>query len=95
MVRETLLFRVFLIMAVPVLLVCSFFTAAKAQEELIPGQELLKNGNFSDELKFNLYTESGGNAALNIQNGELQIDVNKIGRVGHAIQPYYDGFRLN
>ena len=95
MTRGTLLFRVFLIMAVPVLLVCSCFTAVTAQGELIPGQELLKNGDFSSDLLFNLYTESGGNAALSIQNGELQVDVNKIGRVGHAIQPYYDGFRLN
>ena len=66
----------------------------KGQNELIPGEELLKNGDFSDELNFSLYTESGGNAVLGIENGELQVDVSRIGRVGHAIQPYYDGFRL-
>ena len=77
-----------------VLFLGSAFIGAGAEDGPVPGQELLKNGDFSDELRFNLYTESGGNAALSIADGELQVDVSKIGRVGHAIQPYYDGFRL-
>ena len=94
MSRKALIFRIFFIIAGLLLIFSSSATGTKAQEELIPGQELLKSGDFSDELKFNLYTESGGNAALSIENGELQVDVSKIGRVSHAIQPYYDGFRL-
>ncbi len=65
-----------------------------ADGDPVQGTELLTNGDFSGPLKFNLYQESGGNASVQIQNGELRIDVNSIGRVTHAVQPYYDGFRL-
>ena len=73
-------------------LVLSF--AAMAEVTLTPGEELLKGADFSGSLKFGLYTESGGNAELSIDDGELLVDVSSIGRVGHAIQPFYDGFRL-
>ena len=83
----------FILMAVVVLfLVLSF--AAMAEVTLTPGEELLKDADFSGSLKFGLYTESGGNAELLIDEGELLVDVSSIGRVSHAIQPYYDGFRL-
>ena len=68
--------------------------AAQAEDVPEPGAELLKNGGFDDPLLFQLYTESGGSAQLSIVDGELQVDVASIGRVGHAIQPYYDGFKL-
>ena len=67
---------------------------AIAEVTLTPGEELLKNADFSESLKFGLYTESGGNAELSIDEGALLVDVSSIGRVSHAIQPYYDGFRL-
>ena len=76
-----------------VLLVSLPFSRASA-EDLVPGEEMLINGDFSGPQKFQLYKESGGNATLSIVDGELQIDVSKIGRVAHAIQPYYDGFKL-
>lgn len=65
--------------------------AAVAEEA---GEELLKNGDFSQALTWQLYTESGGAAQLAIEDGELAVDVSAIGGVGHAIQPYYDGFKL-
>ena len=68
--------------------------AAFAAGELTEGEELLKNGDFSDPLLFQLYKESGGAAAISIVDGQLQVDVSAIGRVAHAIQPYYDGFGL-
>lgn len=58
------------------------------------GEELLNNGDFSQALNWRLYTESGGAATLSIADGELAVDVSAIGGVGHAIQPYYDGFKL-
>lgn len=91
---KTVIFRSFVIMAGLILFVFPSFIGAKAEDDLVPGRELLVNGDFSDELKFSLYTESGGTASLGIENGVLQVDVSKIGLVGHAIQPYYDGFRL-
>ena len=67
---------------------------ALAEDEQQPGQELLKDADFSGPLRFQLYTESGGAAKLAIVDGELQVDVTSVGRVEHAIQPYYDGFKL-
>ena len=77
-----------------ILAVVSIPMAALAEDVEVPGEELLINGDFSDPLRFQLYSESGGSAQLSIVDGELQVDVTAIGRVGHAIQPYYDGFKL-
>ena len=83
------------ISALLLMLVCIFHPfSVIAGDNLTPGEELLVNGDFSGPLKFNLYKESGGNAALSIDNEELLIDVSRIGHVAHAIQPYYDGFKL-
>ena len=91
---QSLLLHVIRFLTGAVLVLGSAFIGVSAEDGPVPGQELLRNGDFSDELRFNLYTESGGSAVLSIEDGELQVDVSKIGRVGHAIQPYYDGFRL-
>ena len=87
--RRTIVMSMILILLISVL---PF--EARAEEMLISGEELLENGDFSAPLKFQLYKESGGNASISIADGELLIDVSKIGRVAHAIQPYYDGFKL-
>ena len=76
------------------LLALALVLGGLALAEETPGQELLKNGDFSQPLTWQLYTESGGVAQLGIEDGEMKIDVASIGRVGHAIQPYYDGFKL-
>lgn len=73
----------------PVLLALLLAAAGVAE-----GAELLTNGDFSQPLNWQLYTESGGAAQLSVVDGELVVDVEDIGRVGHAIQPYYDGFAL-
>ena len=82
----------------PALLALAILAAAVpglAGEAEAPGEELLKNGDFSGPLNWQLYTESGGSAALSVADGELRVDVSDVGRVAHAIQPYYDGFRLS
>ena len=66
--------------------------AAEAEQE--PGQELISNGDFSGALNWQLYTESEGKADLAVENGELVVNVHNGGKVEHAIQPYYDGFKL-
>ncbi|MBR6089164.1 MAG: glycoside hydrolase family 9 protein [Anaerolineaceae bacterium] len=76
------------------LLLAIFFRGAFAADVPDAGEELLNNGDFSGELNFNLYKESGGNAALSIDNGEFLVDISSVGRVSHAVQPYYDGFSL-
>ncbi len=82
-----------ILLAVVIFSLVLFFNAI-AEVTLTPGEELLKNADFSESLKFGLYTESGGNAELSIEEGELLVNVSSIGLVSHAIQPYYDGFRL-
>ena len=67
---------------------------ALAEAVEAPGTELLKNGDFSAPLLFRLYSESGGEARLSVVDGEMQVDVASLGSVGHAVQLYYDGFKL-
>ena len=50
-----LLLALLLLLSLPAL-------SAGAEEALEPGVELLDNGDFSGPLKFQLYTESGGEA---------------------------------
>ena len=94
MCRKHFTFRKPVMLLAVVLLSLALSFAAMAEVTLTPGEELLKDADFSGPLKFGLYTESGGNAGLSIEEGELLVDVSSIGRVSHAIQPYYDGFRL-
>ena len=68
--------------------------AGRAEQEQEAGQELLNGLEFGGSLNVQLYKESGGAAVLSIVDGELQVDVQDVGRVEHAIQPYYDGFKL-
>ena len=68
--------------------------AAGAEQKQEAGQELLSGLDFGGALNVQLYKESGGAADLSIVDGELQVDVQDVGRVEHAIQPYYDGFKL-
>ncbi len=68
--------------------------AAGAEAEQEPGQELLSGLDFEGALNVQLYKESGGAAELSIVDGELQVDVQDVGKVEHAIQPFYDGFKL-
>ena len=94
MTRTFFVIRIAVVLAGLLLFLFPAFAGVRAGDDPLPGQELLADGDFSGELKFHLYTESGGSAALSIEDGELKVDVSQIGRVGHAIQPYYDGFRL-
>lgn len=63
-------------------------------EETIQGN-MIENGDFSDGTdKFVVYT-NGGNCNMNVNSdGELQIDISKLGNVEHGIQVYYDGFEM-
>ena len=72
----------------------SMVCAVAAEQEQEPGQELLNGTDFSGGLNFQLYTESQGKADLAVENGELVVNVHNGGKVEHAIQPYYDGFKL-
>ena len=58
------------------------------------GEELLRGGDFSRDLAWQLYTESGGAAKLSVADGEMAVDVSAVGSVAHAVQPYCDGFGL-
>lgn len=59
------------------------------------GINLLLDGDFSGEMmKWALYTESGGLAEVSKQDGQCVIDVKDCGSVSHAVQIYYDGFKM-
>ena len=82
------------LMMILALVLCTGPAAAGAEAEQEPGQELLSGLDFEGTLNVQLYKESGGAAELSIVDGELQVDVQDVGKVEHAIQPFYDGFKL-
>lgn len=63
-------------------------------EEVILGNQI-ENGDFSNGTdKFNTYT-NGGNCNISVNmDGELQVDISKLGNVEHGVQIYYDGFEI-
>ena len=61
----------------------------------ITGENLMKNGDFSDpELSWGTYFEGGSGELFINDKQELQFDVQKLGSVNWANQVNYDGFRL-
>ncbi|MCR5673246.1 MAG: glycoside hydrolase family 9 protein [Lachnospiraceae bacterium] len=59
-------------------------------EQLIPG------GDFSETNSFwGIYTESGGSANFGISGGKMEVKISDPGKVGHAVQLYCDGFKLD
>ncbi len=65
----------------------------EAEETL--GENMIQNGDFSDDLtNWVLYTEGGSAVQLVNSDGEMEIQVSSPGTKEHAIQPYYDGFSL-
>lgn len=66
----------------------------EATEEEVQGN-LIENGDFSNGTdKFEVYT-NGGSCSMNVNSdGELQIDITKLGNVEHGVQLYYDGFEM-
>ena len=59
------------------------------------GKNLITTGDFSsDNGGWGLYTQSGGNASVDITGGKLVVRIADPGRVGHGVQLYYDGFEL-
>ena len=81
-----------IVLALALSLAMAGTAAAEAEQE--PGEELISNGDFSGALNWQLYTESEGKADLAVEDGELVVNVHNGGKVEHAIQPYYDGFKL-
>lgn len=70
-------------------------TEEVTEEEAGDGN-LLSNGDFSNgDEGFYLYTNTGAaNMKVN-QEGQLQVDISKIGMVEHGVQIYHDGFSLS
>ncbi|MCR5701017.1 MAG: glycoside hydrolase family 9 protein [Lachnospiraceae bacterium] len=69
---------------------------ADASDEIQPGVNLIKGGDFSDGVgTFGTYTTNGGSVKLDVNDdGELQIDIANIGTVEHGVQVFYDGFAM-
>lgn len=60
------------------------------------GENRVVNGDFSAEDNYwSIYTESGGNGAIALQDGALVVSVDSIGEVGHGLQIYYDRMSLS
>lgn len=68
--------------------------AEEDTEEEVQGN-LIQNGDFSEGTdKFETYT-NGGSCSMNVNSdGELQLDITKLGNVEHGVQLYYDGFEM-
>lgn len=79
---------------------------AKPTEETLPAEEVKKDG---EEQKGNLipggsfdesnsmwgiYTESGGSASYAVKDGQMEVVIERTGRVKHAVQIYCDGFKV-
>ena len=61
----------------------------------IVGENLMKNGDFSDpELLWGTFFEGGSGELFINDKQELQFDAQKLGSVNWANQVNYDGFRL-
>ncbi len=62
---------------------------------LVTGENMLKNGDFSEGTDpWYLYCQNG-NAELGINdNGELDVDIKSVGTVYHGVQLYHEGFSL-
>ena len=76
------------------LLVCALLALCSTAAAEPAGAEMIAGGDFEGALRFSLYTESGGDAAISITDGALTVNVAAVGTVPHAVQPYYDGFSL-
>ncbi len=64
-------------------------TEEEQKGNLIPG------GYFNEiDNKWGLYKESGGEGATVVKDGQLEVTIEKIGTVKHAVQVYCDGFEL-
>lgn len=56
---------------------------------LIPGGSFDESNNM-----WGIYTESGGIASYTVKDGQMEVAIEKTGRVKHAVQIYCDGFRV-
>lgn len=56
---------------------------------------LIPGGSFdAPEPMWALYSESGGDGAFAVAEGELKVSIRNAGRVAHAVQIYCDGFEI-
>lgn len=64
-------------------------TEEEQKGNLIPG------GYFNKiDYKWGLYKESGGQGATAVKDGQLEVTVENVGTVKHAVQVYCDGFQV-
>ena len=62
---------------------------------LITGENMLKNGDFSEGTDPWYTFCQNGNAEIGVNdNGELDVDIKSVGTVAHGVQLYHDGFSL-
>ena len=64
-------------------------TEEEQKGNLIPGGYFNKIDN-----KWGLYKESGGQGSTAVKDGQLEVTIEKIGTVKHAVQVYCDGFEV-
>ncbi len=64
-------------------------TEEEQKGNLIPGGYF----NIADP-KWGLYKESGGTGATALKDGQMEVQIEKVGTVKHAVQVYCDGFEV-
>ena len=66
-----------------------------AAPALAQGENLLLNGDFSQGMaNWGVYTESGGQGKLTVQDRKGLLDIGKSGTLDYSVQLSYDGFKL-
>ena len=61
---------------------------------LVTGENMLKNGDFSEGTDPWYTFCQNGNAELSVNDGALDVDIKSVGTVAHGVQLYHDGFSL-
>ncbi|WP_024865795.1 glycoside hydrolase family 9 protein [Butyrivibrio sp. FCS014] len=70
--------------------------AEEAEEDLVTGENMLSNGDFSAGVDPWLsFCQDGECSLLLTKEGELDVSINSVGTVAHGVQIYHDGFSLD
>jgi len=70
--------------------------AAEEAEDLVTGENMLSNGDFSAGVDpWMSFCQDGECSLLLTKEGVLDVSINSVGTVAHGVQIYHDGFSLD
>jgi len=68
--------------------------ADETEVETVEEQENVNVDLLTHPDRWGIYTESGGSASFDVKNNNVTVKISDPGKVGHAVQLYYEGFEL-